>query len=172
MELTKTVTWTTTKGNKMEAAITITKEMRTVTAYADGWNIELSKKELFEMMVIEVSTDGKFIGRTHQEPSVVETGFYMDSTKAQIKAMGGYALICDKVVLKEAVYNEIMDAIATINETLSQDEEVAVAEEAKVIEEAKEMEEAVADAEHYKRMLENGYCPKCHSYCYGDCESD
>ena len=28
-----------------------------------------------------------------------------------------------------------------------------------------------AEEEHYKHLKDTGYCFKCHSYCYGDCES-
>ena len=93
-----------------------------------------------------------------------------DRSAAQYIAMGGYARLGDAII-KEARYNEIMAAIAEMEAELTTPE----VEQMKAEETARQQAaEAAADAEaaEYARQIKNGLCPKCRTYCYGDCEAN
>jgi hypothetical protein len=149
MKSVKTVTWTLKDGRTATAVIEVVREMADNIAYADGWNINLGK-EKHESMTIEVKINGKFVDRTYQEPRVVsvENYFGADFVK-KVKAMGGYARLTDKVIIKEDIYNEIMAAIeAAVNEA-DQDQEYAE----KIVEEKKINEVKAAEQEARAKEL-------------------
>ena len=38
--------------------------------------------------------------------------------------------------------------------------------------EQKDLERIEIEAAHYDKLVENGLCPKCGTFCYGDCEAN
>ena len=71
MKSTKIVSWISGDGSELEVRITATCEMRTETAYADGWNVDLGKKE-YKHTDIKVYIDGKFFKDSYAPSLVAE----------------------------------------------------------------------------------------------------
>jgi hypothetical protein len=133
MKSTKIVTWTAKDGRQAEVTIIATREMRTETAYADGWNIDLGKKP-YEELRITLAVDGKRIEYAHQAPVVIsEENYYKKDYVAKVKAAGGYARLGDNVIIKEDIYNEIIKAIEEATTEANHDEEYAAHIEAKKV---------------------------------------
>jgi len=146
--------------------IEITRELREEVAYADGYNIPLGKK-VHENMKITISHNGKKVMDTNWMPAVIR-----DVEKKRYPATA-YAILGGKVILTEANYNVVM---ASITEATAEVESIAIGDqeysEIKTNEiTAKTMKKANDEkaAKEYARAVKNGLCPKCGTYCYGDC---
>lgn len=82
-----------------------------------------------------------------------------------------YGYLTSNFGLTEPTYNDIRIALeecdteVTTPETIEQDQ---------IIEAQKEKENQIAkeEAEEYKRLINSGMCPKCGTWCYGDCEAN
>ena len=165
---TRTITGTTKAGQNVEIKITRTLRVQDKIGYADGWNINLGK-EIIDQTKINMYVDGKYQTGAYRAPEKL-TPSQFDRSAAQYIAMGGYARLGDAII-KEARYNEIMAAIAEMEAELTTPE----VEQMKAEETARQQAaEAAADAEaaEYARQIKNGLCPKCRTYCYGDCEAN
>ena len=106
----KSVKWLSQSGSEIEAVITVTKKVVELTSYADGWNIPIGS-EIEKTMTVKIMINGKLHSEETQMPKVIETGNYMESTKADMRAKGAYAYITDTIVTNKEHYNEIMTAI-------------------------------------------------------------
>jgi len=146
MKVDRIIKWTLGDGRKAEAHISVTREMQDDIAYADGWNLNLGKKP-YESFKIEVFIDGKFFERTFQYPQIVSTDNYFGADfVAKVKSMGGYARLTDRIIIKESVYNDIINAITEATAEAEQDQEykdyiTAKAEAEKAARSAKEARE-------------------------------
>lgn len=101
-------------------------------------------------------------------PAVVTEDGYGPADYAKIKAAGGYARLGDTFI-SEDNYNTIVAAIAEADAEAAggaEYEQVKAAEEA---EEAREDARLEAQEKELERRIANGFCPKCGTYCYGDC---
>ena len=171
MKATKTVTWTSSKGMKMEAIIVATCKLTDNISYSDGWNVNLGK-ELYESLEISVSMNGKRVESARHSPKVITGIMYSGAPWDGVVANGGYALLGDKVILNKEVYTIMMEAIESLVNEVSQPAEI---QEAKTVEAEKEVKKAEKEAKieaQYNVEIENGLCSKCGTYCYGDCESN
>lgn len=160
MKITKTLT-IETNGRKVEFKIERTKEVRDNISYADGWNINLGRKTV-DSIYIQVFVDGIRKTTSYHAPHII--------TDKSLKAKGAYARVGD-VYLTETNYNKVMEFIAEIEAEMEVTEEF---KELKAQEEAKKARQeaaAIAAEEHYQKLLDSGMCPKCQSWCYGDCEA-
>ena len=167
MRATKTITWTTKTGTQVEVNIEIIHEVQTETAYADGYNVDLGKKTV-DMITIEVKVDGRFKTRSYHAPQVLDPKFYKDYEK--LTAAGAYARLGDVYISKEQ-YEQIMAAINEINATETSDEYKTVKTEEIKKEQIQEAADN-AEAARYAQQIKNGLCPKCGTYCWGDCEAN
>jgi hypothetical protein len=168
MKAVKNVTWTSKNGKAIEVKIEITREVRTKTANLDGQIVELGK-ETVDTTYIEVCTDGKYLTRDFCVPQILDPKFYKNY--AQLTTAGAYARLGDTYIGKEQ-YEQIMAVINEINANAEVTEEF---KQVKVQETAKENAQIAADkaeAAQYAQELKNGLCPKCGTYCYGDCEAN
>lgn len=138
-EMTKiqAITWQTKDGKEIKANITVIRAMESEVAYADGWNVELPKKPV-ESLEIEIYVAGKFFGRTYSKPSIVATPIYSQDFVNKVKAAGGYAILTDKIMIKEDKYNEIVTLIDAMIAEASQDPEYAEYKGIKVVKEAEQ----------------------------------
>ena len=165
----KTTEFKNKTGNTIKVVVEITREVRTNVAYADGLNIETGK-EAVESMNIKIYKDGSLGISTSWEPSIVTRESYVGSYD-RIKANGGYARLGDTYISEE-IYNVVVATIENCKATLDA-EESAEYIELKAKETAKKIveiaEEKKAD-EKMKEMIKSGYCPKCGTWCYGECE--
>ena len=158
MEKTQTITWSSESGKEISVKIEITRAMETEVAYADGYNIELSKKKPVESMVIEARVDGELIGRGYNGPSIVNELTYTKQNYNYIKSQGGHSVLLGKIILKEARHNEIVAIIDSMIVDASQDPEYAVykgieiikvAQQAEAIKEMKQVEVPLYAVEAY-----------------------
>lgn len=166
MKATKTITWTTKDGRPIEVIIERTKEVRDNIVDADGNKVNLGK-ETVDHLSIEVKAGGKHITRANHEPEILNEKFYRNYK--ELRAKGAYARLGDTYISEEQ-YNLIMAMLANIDAELTETpeyQEVKAAEEAKEAAEIKKLEDA---AQEYQQLLKSGMCPKCGTWCYGDCD--
>ncbi len=160
----RTITRQMTDGRTVEIKVEMTRGVRDDVGYADGWNVHLGKKTIDSIDII-LRVDGRLLAKSYNNPEILSPRFYKDKITA-----GAYARIGDGYVTKER-YDDIMTMIAEIEAEIGNDAEydaVKKAEEAK--KETKNRAEK-REAEEYEKALANGLCPKCGTYCYGDCEA-
>jgi hypothetical protein len=162
MTSTKSIKWNLASGKAVEVKIEVTREMTDDVAYADGWNVDLGKK-LYENTDIKVYIDDKFYENSF-EPSVAVEPMWCEDWVKKIADMGGYAIIAHNIVIKKAIYDEIMTAIAEAKAEVSADPEVAehdakesliAAQEAAKIAEIKAVEIPAAAISAYNRYHGN-----------------
>ena len=167
MKATKTVTWETKDGRNIEVEITKTRGVQEKTANLDGDIVTLGK-ETVDTLEITLSVNGEFKTRDFDGPNVATRKFYKNYEK--IKAAGAYARLGD-VFISEEQYTMVTEAIGELEAEVNTTEEYA---EVKAREEAKEAAKVEADkkeSEHYAQLRKSGLCPKCGTWCYGDCEA-
>ena len=154
MQVQKTINWISATGAKIEITVEVSKVVDTKVAYADGANIEIGT-EISESKVITIRANGKTIVSSYGDPQITTSP-------------DGYAHI-GKVYFDQVKYEMIMAAIAEA-ELEATDEVFTTAQnvENQIKAELVAKEELV-NAE-YAKKLENGLCPKCGTYCYGDCQ--
>lgn len=168
MKATKTITWTTKDGRSIEVILERTKEVRDNIAYADGWNVPLGK-ETVDMLDIEIKINGRHQGRTYHAPHIITEKAYKQHYN-ELVAKGVYARLGD-VYINEEKYNMIMAALAEIDAELTDTPEYAEVKAVEDAKEAAEIKKLEAEAAEYKQMVKSGLCPKCGTWCYGDCEA-
>jgi hypothetical protein len=161
MKTLSNVSWTGMRGHNMIAKIEIECKVIQNVAYADGYNIP-TKKESYKRMDIRIIADGKQIECTNFAPQI--------SSNPKVLSLNCYAIM-NKVAIKKEVYEEIMNTINRDTVICETDDDYQFQ---KAIERAAEKERDAndeKDAKEYLKQIKNGLCPKCGSYCYGDCES-
>jgi hypothetical protein len=166
MKATRSITRTANDGRVMVIEIERIKEVTDDIAYADGWNFPVGKKTV-DLLEITLTAGDKMILRSHNAPEVLEEKYYRNYK--EMRAKGAYARLGDAYV-NEETYNLIVTALAEIDAELTGNPEFA---EVKAMEDAKEAaKERAANAarEEYDRLVASGMCPKCQTWCYGDCE--
>lgn len=146
-------------GRTIEIEIERTKEVQDDIAYADGWNINLGKKTV-DSIYIQVYVDGVCKTETSSTPQII--------TDKNLIAKGAYAKI-GNAYLTEINYNKIMALIAEIEAELEITEEYKEVESKEIAEEARKEAAYKANQKHYQKLLDSGMCPKCETWCYGDC---
>lgn len=146
--------------------IEVTRELREEIAYADGYNIPMGKKTREDMQII-IKHNGKKVEDTNWMPAIIRA-----SEKKNYPATA-YSILGGKVVLTETNYNLTMEAInSAIDEAeaaISTDAEYLAVKAAEVAKKAAGEANLRAKEAHYTEQLKNGLCPKCGTYCYGDC---
>lgn len=171
MKATRTINWTTAKGNPVELTVEITREVSNKTAYADGYNINTGK-ETVELTNITLRINGKVAASSIRAPHVLTRESYKNSYDKLIAA-GAYARLGDAYIGQKD-YETIMDAynaaVAEINAPVTEEAKAEAAdyETVKTAEVAKETAIVNAKPETHGP----GWCDKCQSYCWGDCESN
>lgn len=163
----KTLTWTTKAGKNIEVKIDITREVVDNAANLDGDIVNLGRKTQ-DHTCIEVFADGKFLTRSFHGPEIIDPKFYRNHS--QLKAAGAYARLGDSYISK-AQYDAVMAAISEIDHEIDATQTAEYAE-VKAREIAREQAREAADkaeAARYAAQIRNGLCPKCGTYCYGDC---
>ena len=168
MKAIRMVSWKTRDGKDATVEIIKIREVRDNISYADGWNINLGK-ETVDRLEITVRINGKEVTRDYGKPCIVTRNTHF-KTYDKIKAAGGYAQIGNAYVNEEN-YNKVMTAIAEVEAEAAGDAEFAQVKAKEMAEEARNEAALEAAEEQYRRDIKNGMCPKCGSWCYGDCEA-
>ena len=146
--------------------IEVTRELREEIAYADGYNLPMGKK-VHEDINIIINHNGKKVIDTNWMPAVIRA-----SEKKRYPTTA-YAILGGKVILTETNYNLTMEAINSAIEeaetAISADAEYTEVKASEVAKKAIGEANLKAKEAHYTEQLKNGLCPKCGTYCYGDC---
>jgi hypothetical protein len=170
MKIEKSVSWISTTGKSIECKIVVTREARTEIAYADGYNVDLGKKS-YSNTEINVFVDGKFY-KNSSTPSIVSEPSFSAKTVKQVKDLGGVALMANHtLVINQIQFDNIMAAVAEATAEASQDSEYVVAKAVEDAEKAAKEANLKESEKRYAEQVKNGLCPKCGTYCYGDCTS-
>lgn len=155
MTITKMVNWKTSTGKEVEVKIERTLKVQDKIANLDGDKVNLGK-ETVDTLYITLTVDSKFIARSYSGPR------QLDPVKDKnLVAKGAYARLGDAYIAEE-LYNLITLALKEIETEIITTTEFA---EVKAEEENYRKEE-----ENYNKATRNGLCPKCRTYCYGDCD--
>ena len=168
MEATKMVTWKTKDGKEVEIEITKTREVQDKTSNLDGDIVKLGK-ETVDSLYIEVRVNGAYKTRSCNEPDVVTPKFYRNYE--QIKAAGAYARLGD-VFISEEQYNMIIAVITELEAEVTGNQEFAKVKAQEEAREVKRIAAEKAEAAQYTQLKKSGLCPKCGTWCYGDCEAN
>jgi hypothetical protein len=159
---------TTTKTiDGLTVTVKVTKKVSSKTAYADGWNVDLGK-ETYENTTITIEKDGKKAFCDDMNFFHVVDDRYNSIRKQHPQA---YARFGDTYI-SEKVYNTIKEVKDEAEAACQEDVEfveIKATEERKKEEQEKEMEKI--ETMERERQNHPGWCNKCHSYCYGDCEA-
>lgn len=141
MKATRTVKWESS-GKAIKVVITITRETIKNSVYADGWNVDIGNKA-YQTDKISVFVNNNKIEDT-------DLDLYIDSK--------GNRHLTNKIMVTDmAAYNKALAVIADAKAEAEQDEEWKAAKAAENTKEAK------------SKAIKSGLCPKCGTYCYGDC---
>ena len=150
--------------------ITLTRKVIDRVAYMDGYNLPDGREvfEMYEVKLIKKSNGAtiKVAGKPGDFAFFKTQGKYSGKYPA-----GAHARIGDTYISKDA-YDIAMRMITELDaEVGKSDEQIALEQEA---EERRRIGEENLDmaAEETARRAHPGWCDKCHSYCYGDCEAN
>ena len=143
-KIVKKVNWISEASNaQVEVKITVSKEVKEVVSFSDGWNIPMGT-EIVNFKEITISANGKFVESSHANPEIVD------------RANGVYARIYSRAGIHEEQYNLIMAAITEAEAELeaqfaAENEEVATAEKERLI--AEEVKATEIRVERAERMV-------------------
>lgn len=157
--------------NEAKIEIELTREVVENNRYFEGYDMGKEKKSV-QRVSIKVTKNGTTISANGEEFG--ETFVCSEVTPMFNKNMyskGARGRIGDAYVGQE-LYDAICKAYAEL------DAEVTKSEEYVAIEKKQNPESPIYTEEELAKMPEEieqnnhlGYCHKCHSYCYGDCEA-
>lgn len=164
----KEITWTTSSGAPVAVTVEVEHMVKDNIVNADGDKIDLGQVAEDALHIV-MTVAGKLKADTTRAPQVLTLqscgNYYGD-----LIAKGAYARLGDSYIARE-LYDLIMAAIEDAwagADTPEGYAEVKAAEEAKQARKAAQARKAKGD---YQRQLDQGLCPKCGTYCYGDCDA-
>jgi|SRR3990167_8819195 len=164
---------TATKSIKMDngntITVTITRTVSDKVSYSDGWNIPMGR-EKYESM--EISLYHAQAGKTVKGNSVSKLYDHNQSDK-DARKQGAVAKIGGTgTYLGQKAYDAVMTLIADTDAECGKTDEFAALEREEAERKAAGEENMRRmEAEQREREKHPGWCNKCHSYCYGDCNS-
>lgn len=165
MKATRTVIWKARDGKEVKVEITKTRSV--YDEIIDGYhNVGKKTSETFEL---KVYIGGKFVADSYTPPSIVTPELY--GNYKQMKAAGVYGHLAEKIYTNEENYNKVIVAIAELEAEVTGTEEFAQVKAQEDAREARKEAAAQAADEQYRLDIKNGMCPKCNSWCYGDCDA-
>jgi len=145
-------------------AITRTRETQDKIWYADGANLRTGRENVDITEIVVRNKDGKQLTKSLHVPQELTPQFYKNYQ--ELVSKGAYARLGDAYIGQES-FQKVMAALAELDAELGQSDEFAAITKAEAAAEAAETAAYIPEPKHG----ENGYCRKCHSYCYGDCEA-
>jgi len=167
MKITRTVKWKTKAGQNVDVEIIRTRNVENEVAYADGQNIELGKKTIDRLEIV-LSVDGVRRDSGSNEPKVITKSAFGRYYEELVQA-GAYARLGNMYISRDN-YHLVMTALAEIEAELTETAEYAEVKAAEAAKEAEKEANILASKKDYEAKTRNGWCPKCESYCYGDCD--
>ncbi len=160
MKTTRVIKW-----GKAEVEISHTRSVEEKIKYSDGYKIPMGK-ETVDVIEITVSANGKQQARSSSAPAAISPVTYFKYDELIEK--GVYARLGDAYINKTQ-YNQIVEALAEIESELDNDAEYKKIKAQETAREQAGEREAEAQSREYNQKIKNGFCPRCDSYCYGDC---
>jgi hypothetical protein len=171
MEATRTIKWNASNGDARRAEIIVEKKVIDKVFYADGYNIPAGK-ETYESIEMVVFNNDKKVDLFRNLPVVITAQSHGEKFAKEMIAKNAYSIIGNKVAINKEIHDQIVTAISEMEASTSEDEEFL---EVKKLEQEKEnraIEEAEKEYKEYKRLIKSGLCPKCGTWCYGDCDAN
>lgn len=149
----------TTKRNQTDIEIKLTRAVSDKVAHADGYNIKTGR-EVYENYEVKITSkvNGAKASTSGKPGGFAFLSIVTDKSKI---AKGGYARLGDAYISK-SLYDVCMTMIAELDTEVGKTDEQT------------ELELAQAEAKkniYIEPKHGDGWCTKCHSYCYGDCEA-
>ena len=167
MKITRTVKWKTKAGQNVDVEIIRTRNVENEVAYADGQNIQTGKKTVDRLEII-LNVDGVRRGSDKVAPRVITKSAFGRYYEKLVQA-GAYARLGNMYISRDN-YQMIMAALAEIESELTETAEYAEVKAAEAAKEAEKEANILASKKDYEKKMASGWCPKCESYCYGDCD--
>jgi len=160
-------TKTLTRDTK-SATITVkmTRKVVDKTVNLDGHRIS-SGREIYEDQVITITS--KANGKQHYGHSLSKIDH--DNPAYRNVPAAAYGMV-NRVYLGKASYETIAQMIAELDAEIGKtDEQIELEAEAQRQQEIAQANIDRMAAEYAERRQHPGWCDKCQSYCYGDCQS-
>ena len=135
-------------------------------AYADGDNIKIGVTP-YECIEVSINKDGK-------KAFTRNTDFIYVLTTAQKKPLKNNMIFArfGDTYIGEDVYNKVMLTIADAKKEVPGDADYLAAKKAEADKAAAQIEANKKAAADYADLVASpGYCTKCGSWCYGDCQA-
>ena len=161
METKKNVTWTTRDGRKATAQITKLCGVQENVVNADGDKITVGRKPI-DSLTIEVFLNGELRARAYGAPyNLTERDLINNPALA---AAGAYARLGD-LFINQVQYDLVTDAITELEKMAFDTTEYAF-----ILRKETEQEAARVEEEEENKFSANDPCPRCLTWCYGDCQ--
>ncbi len=155
------VTVTKVRDSGAQIVATVERGVHDKSVYADGQRLNTGK-ETFHYVTVKIVMNGKVLAKGSEN-------FIHELTN---KKPNAFARVGDAFV-NESVYNSVCEAIAEAEEAIEESAEIAEVAEEETKKQAKaEKNMAEIEAMEQQRRQNSGWCDKCQSYCYGDCEAN
>jgi len=164
--MTRTTSWTTDRGNKITASVTISHDVEDNNINLDGHVSNVGKITVDTLWIV-VTVNGSQKCSTSAMPTIITKEWYSRDYD-RLVSKGIYARVGDMYLSKDQ-YNQIMDLINSINAEINLTPEYIATKKAEEKTDAQQKLNDDQEREDYQRQLKNGLCPKCGTYCYGDC---
>lgn len=164
----KKITWTTSTGKEVVVTVEAAHEVKDNIVNADGDKINLGQVTEDALHIV-MTVDGKVKADTTRAPQVLTLqscgNYYGD-----LIAKGAYARLGDTYIARE-LYDLIMAAIRDAWAEADTPEDYLEIKARIALEAAQKAAQARKAKGDYQRQLDQGLCPKCGTYCYGDCDA-
>lgn len=167
MKATKTAEWATEDGREIKIIVEVTKSVSDDISFADGWNINLGKKT-YEGVDVKIFVNGKRMVSSWSKPKIITKTGYGRDYETLVKK-GVYARISDTYI-NQKTYDAIIALITEVTEECNNPEFEAVKAE-ETAKELKREQYFQKTEDKQQELIDRGMCPKCGSWCYGDCEA-
>jgi hypothetical protein len=136
-----------------KATITISVKYNNKIADLDGQLFDT--KEISKIVNIELYAEGNLI-----EKSCEEFVYGVDSEKGRF----------GNIYILASTVTKILETLKEMHKEISISLNTLTPEEIQKTEKAQEVQN-IADVKMLDALIENGLCPKCGTFCYGDCEA-
>lgn len=122
-----------------------------------------------ESLAIEIYRNGKQYARAYDRPSLITA----ESRKTYDRSApdNAYSHLADGCYLSPDTYREINNVIDEMYAATDAPEIVAAQQAAQEKAEKESAEDAI-ESKVQKQQRKSGMCPKCGTWCYGDCEAN
>ena len=161
---------TINRGNGVVIKVFAEKRLYREKLWADGWDIGSKKESLYSKSLITLLREGKEVASSDAIHNFCD--YELEAEWAQnLLAKGAVAYLTPQIGISAEVKAFIDTAMTECLGRVTTPEVAAweAAEEKRI---EAERANSAARAAQYQRELDNGLCPKCGTYCYGDCQAN